>query len=230
MRFRTTATAALLAAGLSLGTAATADASTVQPTGVQLKSALLPASDFPSGYTAGGATDSGSHLASGKVKYNLATVSCSTWENNFGSSGFGETATATDTVSQSASSVLSLSAFGQLVYQFKTSSTASRFYAGLHGLASRCTTIHSSQGGVTATAKVRVVSARSIDGHAAFWIDETISASGLSDLSGHANTLITVAGTDVFAIATTGFGAAPPAKPTPASLLVKLITRVQALR
>jgi hypothetical protein len=227
VRFRTTATAALLAAGLSLGTAATADASTVQATGVQLKSALLPASDFPSGYTVGGATDSGSHLASGKVKYNLATVSCSTWENNFGSSGFGDTATATDTVSQSASSLLSLSAFGQLVYQFKTSSAASHFYAGLRALASRCTTIRSSQGGVTATAKVRVVSARSIDGHAAFWIDETISASGVS---GQANTLITVAGTDVFAIDNTGFGVAPPAKPTPASLLVKLITRVQALR
>jgi hypothetical protein len=227
VRFRTTATAGLLAAVLSLSTVATADASTVQATGVQLKSALLPAADFPSGYTVGGVTDSGSRLATAKAKYNLAKMSCDTWENNFGDTGFGDTATATDTVSQSASGQLSLSAFGQLVYQFGTSSAASHFYAGLRAIAGRCTSIRSSQGGVTATAKVRVVSARSVDGHAAFWIDEAISASGVSGL---ANTLITVAGTDVFAIDNTGVNVAPPSKPTPASLIVKLIARVHALR
>jgi hypothetical protein len=230
VRIRTAATAALaavIAAGLSLSTAGTADASTVQVTGVQLKSALLPAADFPAGYTVGGAANSGAHLATAKAKYNLATMSCSTWENNFGETGYGETAMATDTVSKSGSSQLSLSAYGQLVYQFKTSSVASRFFSGMRAIAGRCGSIHISQDGVTVAFKVRIVSAGSVDGHAAFWIDETESASGFSAQN---RTLLAATGTDVFAIDSTGVTVAPPSKPAPASLIVKLITRVHALR
>jgi hypothetical protein len=236
MKLSTTAAsilAVLTAAGLSSGTAATAMASTVtstvQVTGVQLKSALLPAADFPAGYAVSNASDSGGHLATAPAKDKLATMSCSAWQQDLGETGFGETAMATDTVGRSNSnpSQLTLSAYGQLVYQFRTTSAASAFFAGLRAVATRCSSISLSEGGATLTAKVRVVSAARVDGHTAFWIDETESASGFSAQD---RTLLTDAGTDVFAVDSTGVTVAPPSSPAPASLIVKLIARVEALR
>jgi hypothetical protein len=64
-----------------------------QLTGTELASVLLPASDFPAGFTvsSSGATNSGGSLTSGPAQYPLATISCSEFVQHLGSTGFGET-------------------------------------------------------------------------------------------------------------------------------------------
>jgi hypothetical protein len=91
-----------------------------QLTGTQLESVLLPASDFPSGFAASssGATTSGGSLTSGPASYPLATVSCSDFVQHLGSTGFGETAMAADSV------VGTDQAYDQVIYQFAAASGA----------------------------------------------------------------------------------------------------------
>lgn len=227
MKLRTTTVVAVSVAALSLGTATAANAGTVQVDGAVLKTALLPASDFPRGYTVSGVIDSGGRLETAPAKYNPATMSCSSWEQEFGKQGFGETAMANDSVGPSSSSLTKITGYSQLVYQFKTSSAASSLFSGTRAIGSRCRSFTESQGGEHITVKIRVVTAPSVDGHAAFWIDETASDSGVS---GQADALMTDVGTDVYGLETVGFGTAPPSSPSPAKLTVKLIARVQALR
>jgi hypothetical protein len=206
MKLRMTAAigvVALSVAALSLGAAA-ANAGTVQVTGHQLEAALLPASDFPVGYQASGESDTGSRLETSPAKYNLPTMSCATWEQEFGLTGFGETAAASDSIDPPSRGATRDAGYAQLVYQFRTAGVASTFFRG-----------------------TRAVAAAPVGGHAAFWIDETVSASGYT-VQGHA--LLTDVGTDVYGIESLGIGIAPPASPAPASLTLKLIARVQALR
>ena len=105
-----------------------------QLTGTSLQSVLLPASDFPSGYTASssGATTSGGSLTTGAAQYPLATTSCSDFVQHLGSTGFGETGMASDSI------VGSNQAYDQAIYQFSTAAEASAFVAGISPLAVRC--------------------------------------------------------------------------------------------
>src|SRR5215472_15695012 len=68
-----------VAAGCSSsgGAGGTSAASPTQMTGVRLKAALLPASDFPPGYSVLGEQDSGASLAGPRAGVDLNTMSCS---------------------------------------------------------------------------------------------------------------------------------------------------------
>ena len=98
----------VLAASALAVTAATARAAgqapvahAVQLTGSQLAADLLPAGTFPAGYRYGQSTssDSGKRLETGQAKYHLASISCTTLNNVYGESGFGETAVAANSYS-----------------------------------------------------------------------------------------------------------------------------------
>ena len=93
------------ALAITVGTARAAGrapaAQAVQLTGSQLAAALLPAGAFPPGYRYDKSTshESGKRLGTGKAKYHLASISCTTLSNVYGQSGFGETAVATNSYS-----------------------------------------------------------------------------------------------------------------------------------
>ena len=72
-----------------------------QLTGTQLAKVLLPGSSFPSGFAtpSAGPVTSGGSLTPGTVTYDLATVSCASFIQHLGTTGFGETAMVTVLVS-----------------------------------------------------------------------------------------------------------------------------------
>lgn len=193
-----------------------------QLTGAQLTKALLPASDFPSSFAVSGqgSADSGSSLEKSSANYNPSTISCTNWDNYFTSSGFGETAYTTESVANSGAD----QAFGQVVYQFPSSSAASAFFSGVQSLSTRCHSFTASGGG-SDHVSMQLTSAASVAGHQAFWLDQSTSVAGTAS---KINTLFAVDGTDVFAISASAVGSAPPSTPTQASLLQKLITSVEA--
>ncbi len=91
----------LAGCGSVAGTAAThsiqfTGTHSIQLTGRQLAAALVPGSAFPRGYRYDSSTsfNSGNRLESGPGRYRLASVSCAVFSDNFGRSGFGETAVA----------------------------------------------------------------------------------------------------------------------------------------
>jgi hypothetical protein len=229
------------AAGLTLATggpavaatAARASAGSVQLTGTQLLSALLPASSFPAGYKLDKSNnyDSGKSLENSAAKYHVSTMSCSSFSNQFGKKGFGETAVAgsaygAGSLGTSISSVTSKT-YGQQAYQFKTSSAAVSFYQGTRGVFNRCLGAAlgepSSDGHIT----VRVSSAASIGGHQTFQVTISGTASGLKLGESIA---ITQAGKDVFFAGAVGINTAVPASPSFRTVMLKLINRVSAFR
>jgi hypothetical protein len=219
------ATTAVLGTGLALGPAAVASpasARTVQLTGAQLLSALLPASAFPAGYkpSPGGSHSSGKRLETGPAKYRLSAMSCTSFGNNFGSKGFGETATAGDGFEQPAD----IRGYGQQVYQFRTSGAAVSFFNGLRAVAHRCPAFVLSGAGFRAT--TRVFGTAPIAGGRTFQADE----SGTAGAKLTVDLVFTVTGTDVFFDGAIGLGVAPPASPSVRTVMLKLIKRVRAFR
>jgi hypothetical protein len=193
-----------------------------QLTGAQLTKALLPASDFPARFavSAQGSADSGASLEKASASYNPSTMSCTNWDNYFTSSGFGETAYTTESVANSVAN----QAYGQVVYQFASSSAASAFFSGVQSLSARCHSFTASGGG-SDHVSMQLTSAASVAGHQAFWLDQSTAVAGATS---KINTLFAVAGTDVFAISASAVGSAPPSDPAPASLLQKLVSSVEA--
>ena len=100
MSFRSTVSAIAItaAACVMLAPAAMASSGPVQITGHQLKSALLPASDFLAGYTVGNEDDSGRQLEHRTV-FKVPSLSCRNFWLVIGAvGGFGETAYAGDLI------------------------------------------------------------------------------------------------------------------------------------
>lgn len=193
-----------------------------QLTGAQLTKALLPASAFPSRFAVSeqGSADSGASLEKGSASYNPSTMSCTEWDNYFTSSGFGETAYTTESVANSAAD----EAYGQVVYQFASSSAASAFFRGVQSLSARCHSFTASGGG-SDHVSMQLTSAASVAGHQTFWLDQSTAVAGATS---KINTLFAVVGTDVFAVSASAVGSTPPSNPAPASLLQRLISSVTA--
>jgi len=217
--------AALATAGLLLAPASQAAPSrNVQLTGTQLASALLPSSYFPSGYKVVkfGDYNSGPRLEHGPAKYHLATFSCQKYLlNGLPQTGFGETATADIIVSNKRPG-----AYQQTVWQFSSSSKAATFYKQMYAFTARCRTITVKTGASTARLTTQSLKKTRLGGRQAFRAVQTVTATGLPATVN--DTLVTVAGTDVFLI--DAAGQKPPTKPAPATVLLHLITRVQAFR
>jgi hypothetical protein len=193
-----------------------------QLTGTDLESVLLPASDFPTGYAASssGPTTSGGSLTSGAAQYPLATISCSNFVQHLGSTGFGETAMASDSI------VGSNQAYDQAIYQFPTAAEASAFVAGISPLAARCPSFSAPiTSSTSSTMKMKAAPGDSVAGLPTVELVQTATANG-SALT--LDTLFTASGVDVFVVSGVGFGKAAPADPAKETIIYNLMKRQAA--
>jgi len=193
-----------------------------QLTGTQLQSVLLPQSFFPAGFTlsSSSAVSSGDTLTSAPPQYALATTSCATFINNFGNTGFGETAMA----AQSAAAQ-SEQAFDQIVYQFSSPAAASAFVAGVKSLAARCNSFTATDNGVRGQFSLRAASGPAVGGHPSLELTQTGALNG-SSLT--LDTLLSASGADVFAGAAVGLGVAPPTSLATETIVYNLMKRQAA--
>jgi hypothetical protein len=220
------ATAAATAPTASTGPLATASmtplaAASGQLTGTDLESVLLPVSDFPAGFAASssGPVTSGGSLTSGAATYPLATVSCSDFVQHLGSTGFGETAMAADSV------VGADQAYDQVIYQFSSAAQASAFVAGIEPLAARCTSFTAPADGVTATFSLKATPGDTLAGLPTVELTQTGQVSG-SALT--LDTLFTASGVDVFAASDVGLGTGAPTVPAKETMIYNLMKRQAA--
>jgi hypothetical protein len=222
--------AGVITAGMVLATCGTAVAATSRParpavqlTGVQLLSALLPQSDFPAGFKLDKSNifDSGRHFENSPAQYHLSTMSCSSFSNDFGGTGFGETATAADDFTNSTGTRV----YGQQVYQFKTGSAATSFFKGLRAISRRCRAFLLD--GFASGIFTQAFGARPIGGHPTFQVNQSGSFTGILIAT---DMVFTVAGTDVFFTANFGIEVSPPSSPSARTSMLRLIIRVRAFR
>ncbi len=194
-----------------------------QLTGTALESVLLPASDFPSGFTASssGATTSGGSLTSGAAQYPLATISCSDFVQHLGSTGFGETGMASDSI------VGSNQAYDQAIYQFSTAAEASAFVAGISAARGPVPVVHAprSPAAPATTMKMKAAPGDSVAGQPTVELLQTATANG-SALT--LDTLFTASGVDVFVVSGVGFGKPAPADPAKETIIYNLMKRQAA--
>jgi hypothetical protein len=223
--------AIVTAAEVLTGSAALATApspGTVQVTGTQLKSALLPPSAF--GHGGDFEVQNSGRTLEHATHPDLASIRCSLFSVLLGDStlpgdpgfGFGATATATaDAVSNGSRSYL------QAVYQFANARTAGSLYAQTYAKYATCRSF------VVSGERIRLNSESIIrlGGRPAFQVTQTIYTSGFDAPPPYeTRTVFTVDGADAF-ILNSGTGRdASPASATPAALVLGLIARVQALR
>ena len=231
-RAQAAAVAATAVAALSLAAPA-ALASThgpVQVTGKQLKSALLPASDFLAGYSVGNEDDSGRKLEHGTL-FKVPSMSCKNFWLLIGVvGGFGDTAFAGDLIGTKSTSVTVFETFNQIVYQFASTHAATSFYSQLNAKYRSCRTVTSSDGtGGSLRRTVRSQSKQRVGGHQAVQVVEAMSDSKVPGPALVTYVLWTIDGTDIYMISTTPLSIPSP-KPAQASLTLKLIARVAHLR
>jgi hypothetical protein len=192
-----------------------------QLTGTNLESVLLPLSYFPGGFAASSspAVTSGGSLTSGPALYPLATVSCSDFVLHLGSTGFGETAMAADSI------VSADQAYDQVIYQFPTAAAATAFVAGIQPLAPRCTSFSAPDGTGTATFSLKATPGDTIAGRPSVELLQTGKVNG-SALT--LDTVFSASGVDVFAASGVGLGVAAPTVPTKAAIIYGLMQRQAA--
>jgi hypothetical protein len=215
--------AGLVAVGMLLGPAAQA-AAPVQLTGTHLHAALLPASYFPAGYKVEKIQNysSGGKLEHGPAKVHLATYSCKRWVvGDFPETGFGETATAGDIISQAGNR-----AFGQDVLQFATHAQAAAFYREWYAFTVRCRAIATTSGGKAVKFTTKFIAKKHVGRYAAFRALQGLAIGGGRAFLNDSTTVL--AGTDVYQLDAAGWTV--PAKPAVPAALLHLIGRVRAAR
>lgn len=216
------ATAPTAAGALPTASMTPLAAATGQLTGTELESVLLPVADFPSGFAASssGPVSSGGTLASAAAQYPLATVSCSDFVQHLGSTGFGETAMAADSI------VGADQAYDQVIYQFGSASSASAFVAGVQALAGRCGSFTApASTGTTATFSLKATPGPSVAGLPSV---ELVQSGKVSGSAVTLDTLLVASGVDVFAAAGVGLGTGAPAVPAKETIIYNLMKRQAA--
>jgi hypothetical protein len=192
-----------------------------QLTGTQLQSVLLPQSYFPAGFalSSSSVVTSGGALLSSPATYQLGTISCATFINHLGSTGFGETAMASN------SFVGQAQAFDQVVYQFGSSSEATAFVAGIRALAARCGSFTATANGASGTFSLKAAPGASVGGHPSL---ELVQTGTLKGSSVRLDTLLTASGVDVFAGAAVGVGTIAPTSVAKETIVYNLMKRQAA--
>ena len=192
-----------------------------QLTGTQLQSVLLPQSYFPAGFalSPGSVVTSGGSLLSSPAAYQLATISCATFINHLGSTGFGETAMASN------SFVGQAQAFDQVVYQFGSSSEATAFVAGVRALAARCGSFTATANGASGPFSLKASQGAPVGGHPSLELSQTGTLKGSSVAL---DTLLTASGVDVFAGAAVGVGTTAPISMAKETIVYNLMKRQAA--
>jgi hypothetical protein len=215
------ATAPTSAASVPTASMTPLAAASGQLTGTALESVLLPESFFPAGFTApsSGPTTSGGSLISAAATYNLATMSCATFVEQLGATGFGETALAAVSLTGTKQ------VYGELVYQFASAPEATAFVAGIKSLAARCGSFKVTSSGHTGTYGLTATDGAALGGHPTLTLAESGSTAGTSLVI---NTLFSASGVDVFAASAVGVDAGAPAAPSAASIVYNLMKRQAA--
>jgi len=230
-RSKVSAIAATAAACVLFAPAAMASSGPVQVTGKQLKTALLPASDFQVGYRAGVEIDSGRKLEH-STTFKVSSMSCKYFWLFIGVvGGFGDTAFAGDLIdTRSAASVAVVETFAQAVYQFASSHAAATFYGQLNAKYRSCRTLTESDGkGGSLRRTIRSQSKQHVGGHQAVQLVESFTDTKVPGPALLTYVLWTIDGADVYMISTTPLSVPSP-RPSQSSLTLKLIPRVTALR
>jgi hypothetical protein len=195
-------------------------AATGQLTGTQLQTVLLPQSSFPAGFTpTSGAVNSGSALSSSPAQYDLATVSCATFVNHLGNTGFGETAMASNGFADKSQG------FDQVVYQFGSAGAASGFVSGIKALAGRCHAFTATDNGATGRFSLSAAAGPAIGGHPSLRLAQTGTIAGSSVVL---DTLLSASGVDVFAGAAAGVGTSAPTSVATPTIVYNLMKRQAA--
>jgi|HubBroStandDraft_1064217.scaffolds.fasta_scaffold08464_6 hypothetical protein len=234
MSFRVRASAIALSSAACLLLAPAAMASSrgpVQVTGKQLRSALLPGSDFVSGYGVLAGSDSGGKLEHSAM-FNLSSLPCNAFWPDIGVvEGFGDTAFAFDAIAYKSGSLPSvIEIFEQTVYQFASTRAASSWFAALNAEYRSCpkVTVRDPHG-LTFRWTVLSRSKQHVGDHQALQLSENVSNLKVPGPPQKTDVLWTLDGTDVYMINTTLVSTSSP-RPTQSSLTLKLIARVGALR
>jgi hypothetical protein len=228
VRAKASAVAIAALACVLLAPAAMASTGPVQFTGRQLKTALLPASDFVAGYTSTDESDSGRHLEHGSL-FSLRSMSCSNfWLFSGQEAGFGETAFATDLVEDKTGRLNLQETFVQSIYQFASTRAAALFFGRLMDKYRSCRSAGEPGGsGKTIRETLHSESALRVGVHQASQVIEYVTASETPGPPLVFYLLWTIDGTDVYWISTNPDSGSP--RPTQSSLTLKLIARVSAL-
>lgn len=219
------ATAPTSAAAVPTASMTPLAAASGQLTGTDLESVLLPASFFPAGFTApsSGPVTSGGSLLAAVPTNNLATMSCATFVERLGETGFGETALAAVSLTGSAQ------VYGELIYQFASPSpspsAATAFVAGIKALAGRCGSFQVTSSGRTGTYSLKAADGAALGGHPTLILGETGSTAGTKLII---NTLFSASGVDVFAASAVGIDSGAPAVPAAATIVYDLMKRQAA--
>jgi PknH-like extracellular domain len=233
IRATLTAVAATAAACLLLAPAALASSQSshqsVQVTGKQLKSALLPASDFVAGYVTSNVTDSGGGLEHQTV-FKVSSMKCSSFWLFIGTvQGFGESAFAGDLVEDKSGKAAVQEVFTQSVYQFASTHAAASFYSQVNAKYRSCRSITESDSSGTVRYTVHSQSKQRVGSHQALRLIQyaTFPKTSLPPVVTYV--LWTIDGTNIYVIGTILASVKSP-QPTQSSLTLKLISRVGALR
>jgi hypothetical protein len=236
LRTAAVALAALAASGLLLAPAAQASSRPVQVNGNQLKSALLPASAFGSGYQAGPSSGSGGTLFNLPAEDRISRMSCGTFEDLAGLGNFGQTAFASGYINNP-------NAFGgdypntvdnfiQSVDQFASAKAASSYYGQAYAKYAKCKDFTESvpgdpnPGGGSSETTVQSFSKTNVGKYQAFQVSQINDDSESTGIDIYLNTLVAVAGTDVFYITSIAF----TNDPISTAVMHELISRVLKLR
>ena len=226
--------AAAASAFLIAPAAAQAATHPVQVSGAKLKSALLPASAFGSGFKVVGATSSGKSLMHQKATKHVPTMSCTNFENQ-GLTGYGQSAVATSvTINNSAAITTSLSnlniLYDQTVYQFPSTKAAATFYSQAKAKYASCKSftafVSSGPDSGKTMITLKSLAKTTVGTHKAFQLVQSLADSAMPDVPVYLSTLVTVEGADVFFIV--DFTMSNHQIPT--KTMLKLVNRVKALR
>jgi hypothetical protein len=220
---------------LLVPTAAQAAAHPVQVSGARLKSALLPASTFGSGFKLVVATGTGKSLLHQKARNHVPTMSCANFENQALSS-YGESAAAVS-ISDNQGATIGVGStnvdllYEQAAYQFPSVKAAATFYSQAHAKYATCRSFSEKTGGggmgdETLKITLKSISKIKVGKYRAFRVREGVGISSVAGFSLSFNTLVTVEGTDVFIVTSFSVGN----HPVSAKTMLKLVNRVMKLR
>ena len=236
MRFKAIAVTAAVTA-LSLGLAGPALATPLsakavpQVTGSRLASALLPSSAFGSGFRTFNRHNSGSTLHSTQALVEPSNASCVKFATFVYISGYGNTAGA---LSSFDNPNLDLSLYpnvilagDQYVLQFGSAGAAQSFYNRAYARYKQCSAFNEPAPDFQTHVELTTqsLSGTTIGGHKAFQLVQHADFAAFSSFALYEVTAVVLAGTNVYTIDDVN----GTNDPVSASLLGKLISRVQAL-
>jgi hypothetical protein len=196
-------------------------AALMQLTGTKLKAALLPSSDFPSGFALApdSAYNTGDLLTNGSPNYPVGTMSCDDLLNKIGDPGFEENALATNTMSNHASN----GNFFQGICQFYDPYGASAFFSNVQAALGRCHSFTLTASGVSMTVTAKVTGAPDVHGHRAYVVSVGGTQQGTL-LEDHS--MLVLDDTDVCVAGRASIGGTLPTSPTLASIAATLIANI----